>query len=164
MADLKKLVGGSLAIVILAAIVLMGIAVVEGFSKEFRDVTGTVNMTMTTGAINVSTRIGTSEQYPYAQTVTQCENSSGSVLTGTNMTFDESDSTLDGGFLTVLDEGSEFTANSMECLGTYLADSTLQGHADKFKTGLAIFGTFIGVLILAVLGMFILQLFKKKKD
>ena len=148
MADMKKLIPGAIALVVLAAITLMGMAVVEGFSEEFRDDSGTANMTMTLGAVNVSTRIGTSEQYPYVETVTDCTNDTLDLGSG-NFTFDEADSVVDGGYLTLLDSGVGWVGDQVNCTGTYKQDSTLQGHADKFGTGLAIFGSFMAVLVIA---------------
>lgn len=160
----KNIIKGSVAVVVLAAIVLMGLAVVEGFSKEFRDVTAPANMTeITIGAVNVSTRMGTSQQYPYVQTVTECANAS-NILTTDNYTFNVADSTVEGGFLTLLDAGESWNGEEVNCTGTYLQNSALQGQADKFSTGLAIFGSFIGVLVLAILGKLILDMFTRKKD
>ena len=122
-------------------------------------------MTMTLGNINVSTLVGTTDQYPYIETLSFCENSTGLYLQAANFTFTPGNAD-NNGFVTLIDSAddsaSDWQGSTVNCLGTYRADSTLQGHADNFSTGLAIFGTFIGVLILAVLGLFIMRMFTKK--
>lgn len=162
----KKMIGGAIALVSLAAIVLMGLAVVEGFSKQLRDPATVVNATLTMGGINDSTLVGTTGQYPYLQTMTLCTNASnetGFPDLGTG-NFSIAEGTADGGFITLNNNAVGWGAESVNCTLTYLADSTLSDSADNFSTGLGIFGSFIGVLVLAILGMFILNLFTNKKE
>lgn len=169
----KNMITGAVALVAMAAIVLMGMAVVEGYSKEFRDTSSLTNTgTLTVPSVNVSTRLGTSEQFPYLQSMPNCTNDSGSeenaIFVDLNYTITEG--SADGGLWTLNDDSTSgdtentLVGESYNCTMTYLQDSTLQGHADKFSDGLAIIGTFIGVLVLAVLGMFIMNLFRRKKE
>jgi len=164
MDDLKngKLVRYVQIIGILAVIVLIMIAIVAGFTKVVRTDTTVRVDGITLAAVNVSTGLGTS--YPYVQSITGCVNATDSnALTAAEYTVTEGDT--GGGSLTLNDAGSEWATEDVNCTSVrYLADSDGQAVGDKFTTGMAIFATFVGVLVLAIIGLVIVGLYKKQDE
>jgi len=149
----------AIAVIALAVVVLMGLAIVTQYSILFRTNTVVSNSTITP-LTNTSVRFGTSGQYPYLQTLPTCFNASNTseiIVVNTDYTISEGDST--GGFLYLTN--NQYNNSAINCTGTYLADSTLQGQADNFSTGLAIFGSFMAVIVLAIVGKIIIGLFRK---
>ena len=167
--DVKKLVLTAAAILTIGAIVLVGGAVINGFSYQLRQETNTSLPAVTLAAVNASAEVGTGE-YPYLQEVVNCVNESdggadpnaaGNKLSAAFYTVDEGNNVR--GTITLNDDGSFWAAKVVNCSIKYLADTTAQGYADKFISGLAVFGTFMSVIVLAIVGKVILSLFKKSK-
>ncbi len=158
----KFLVLSGVAIVTLAVIVLMGIAVTQGFSKVLRDETIDRNVTLTIGALNSPTEFSA---YPFMQALTGCHNESGETInvakvnaSGVNVTWAEG--TAAGAVLTAME--ANLALEELNCTVTSLQDTTEQGSADTFVTGLAVFGTFAAVIVLALVGIVIIGLFRRK--
>ena len=158
---MSKMMIGAVAVIALAVVVLMGLAVVGEYSILFRTNTVVSNSTITP-LNDTGVRFGTSGQYPFLQTLPSCFNASNHtefLTVSTDYFIAEGDST---GGVFVLTNG-QYNNTAINCTGTYLADSTLQGQADTFSTGLAIFGTFMAVIVLAIVGKLIIGLFRKGK-
>jgi len=162
MADMSKMQVSAVAVIALAVVVLMGIAIVGEYSILFRTNTVVSNATITP-LNDTGVRFGTSGQYPFLQTLPTCFNASNTsefLTVNTDYFIAEGDAT--GGVFVLTN--SQYNNSAINCTGTYLADTTLQGHADNFSTGLAIFGTFMAVVVLAIVGKIIIGLFKKGKN
>ncbi len=157
--ELNGFLLSAILIVSLAAIVLTGMAVTQGFSLALRKTITTgdnVTVVASLEASNVSNRISA---YPFIQSMSGCSNASdGTVLPTANYTVGEGDKT--GGTIAVR---SDWAGTALNCSSIVnLADTNAQASADKFTTGLAIFGTFSVILILAIVGKAIIGLFRKK--
>jgi len=162
MAGIENLKNYALITIILGMIVIMGMAVLSGFSYSVRDSTITAVNSTTLAANGTATDIGTTGQYPFLQGVTGCVNASNgsTALSTTYYTVQEGDA--DGGSITLANAGSLWTGEDVNCTTvTYLADTDAQATADTFFSGISIFGTFIGVIVLALIGKIIMGLFKK---
>jgi len=160
MGDMSKMSIMAIAVIALAVVTLMGIAIVSQYSLLFRTTTAVTNATMTP-LINTSVRFGTSGQYPYLLTLPTCfnaSNTSETLAVTTDYTISEGGST--GGYMYLTN--NQYNNSAINCTGTYKADTTLQGNADNFTTGLAIFGSFMAVIVLALVGKIIIGLFRKK--
>ena len=94
------------------------------------------------------------------QSLTDCTNSTGAVLTSAN--FSVTEGTADGGVVTLASGAGDFSGDTANCTTTYLATTLEQRNADSFVVGLAVFGSFAGVIVLALVGMVIIGLFKRK--
>jgi len=153
---------GIMAVVMvsLAAIVLVGLAVVDGYSKVLRTPTS-----VSYNGYNLTDEyklIGTTGQYPYLQSLTDCINATGGgAVTASSYTISEGDE--NGGYAILTAAGNATWYNvPINCTVSYLADSDGQANADLFKVGLAIFATFSAILVLAVMGQIIVGLFRKE--
>ena len=161
--ELNKFTLSAIAIIGLIAVVLVGMAITAGFSKELRTSTTIldVNTTVTASleAANTSTVLSS---FPFIQSMSVCSNSSGGdILFAANYTVGEGNA--DGGTITLKQSAKSWEGNGLNCSSmVYLADSTGQIAADKFTTGLGIFGTFSVIIILAIVGKAIISLFKRK--
>ena len=163
MADIKNMTKSAITVITLAAIVLIGLAVIGGFEESLRDSTTTENVTVVTtlAAVNVSADIVST--YPWAQTISLCVNDTDGGITAANYTFVEGDYARGGvGTVTLLDGGVEFVGSGLNCTITYLADTDASDAAELFQTGLTVFATFMAVIVLAIIGMIVISLFKKK--
>jgi len=163
MADLKNMLPSAVAVITLAAIVLIGLAVIGGFEETLRDSTDADNVTVVTtlAAVNTSANILTT--YPWAQTLSYCVNGTGEPITAANYTFVQGDYARGGvGTVTLLDGGAEFVGSGLNCTINYLADTGESDAAELFQTGLTVFATFMAVMVLAIIGMIIIKLFKRK--
>ena len=162
MANLSALKTLGIVVLILASIVLIMMAVLTDFSYILRDDTSTTIVNYAIPAENTSFGVGTTGQYPYLQAMTGCVNSSGgTALATTSYTITEGDA--NGGNFTLTNNAVLQSGDSINCSTlTYLADSDAQSSADTFHSGMAIFATFIGVIILAVIGMVMIRIFAKK--
>lgn len=161
----KTMIASAIAVVVLAVIVIMSIAVLEGFSEELRDdATGTnVEVIATLAAVNVSADIIST--FPFAQTITSCVNSTGSDVAAVNYTFVVGDIPRSGVGTVTLVDGSDggLIGDSLNCTITYKADTTEQAAADDFVTGLGVFGTFIGIIVLAIVAIIVIGIFVRSK-
>ena len=165
MADISNMTKSAIAVIALAAMVLIGIAVITGFEESLRDSTTTASVVVipTLGAVNTSSSISTT--YPWAKTLTSCVNLTGTALTTDNYTFYPGVAGNVGvGYVVLLDEGSGYVGDSLNCTITYLADTDASDAAELFITGMTVFATFMAVIVLAIIGMIVISLFKKGKD
>lgn len=165
MADIIKMSKSAIAVIALAAMVIIGIAVITGFEETLRDSTTVNNVTVvaTIGAVNTTTDISTT--YPWAQTLTNCVNTTGTALTSTNYSFVAGSAGNVGiGYVVLTDANAAWVGDSLNCTITYLADTTESDAAELFITGMTVFATFSAVIVLAIVGMIVISLFKKGKD
>jgi len=161
--ELNKLVDWAVIVVGLAVVVLIGLAIVDNFGYSLRDSTTVSEVTFTIPAENASVDIGTTGTYPFLQSVTACFNGT----TGDSISsacYDVSEGDADGGFITWQESGTcgTFTGDTGNCTITYLADTDASNSAESFYTGLAIFGTFMAIIVLALVGKVIVNLFRKE--
>ena len=165
--ELNKFALSAIAIIALTVIVLVGIAISTAFSKELRTPTTTnasdVVAVASLAAPNTSNTLVTT--YPFLQELTLCGNSTelstSNLLSTSYYTISEGDK--DGGTITLNQDGLAWEGESINCSNIeYLANSDGQAAADKFTTGLATFGTFTVIIILAIVGKAIIGLFGKK--
>jgi len=159
----KKIVPTAMLVVALGIVIVMLVAVLMGFSKGLRVNTSADATGLTVPAVNSTVAVGSTGTYPFLQTATTCINASNAANSYATSMYNVGEGTASGGYLYNLDAGSGWVGQTINCSITYLADSDPQDSADAFVTGLAIFGTFIGVIILAVIGMIIMGLFKGRK-
>jgi len=164
--ELNKFILSAIAIIGLTVVVLVGMAVSANFSKVLR-VENTVNSsvvqatTLMTLVINESIAVGSTGTYPFLQTLTGCLNSSNDALSTSYYEVNEGDK--DGGLVTLNQDGLGWDGVGINCSNlVYLANTDGQAAADKFTTGLATFGTFAVIIILAIVGKAIIGLFKRK--
>ena len=168
--ELNKFILSAIAIIGLTVIVLVGIAVTTNYSKVLRtDTLVNKNDTLlATLVVNQSIRIGaTAGDFPFLQSLSGCINSTGAAgaeneLSASDFTIEEGNK--DGGFIAITGtKGGDFWNNTaINCTSVgYLAGTGGQIAADKFSTGLGVFGTFAVILILAIIGKAIIGLFKK---
>jgi len=160
--ELKNMVNWAVVVVGLAVVVLTGLAIVNNFGYTLRDSTTLSEVTFTVPAENATVDIGTTGLYPFLQSVTSCYNGS----TGDSISsacYDVSEGDADGGYLTWQESGTcgSFTGDTGNCTINYLADSDASDSADSFYTGLAVFGTFTAIIVLALMGKVIVGLFRK---
>lgn len=166
--DMKLLGVYAISFIILSVIVILGSVLLNGFGQSLRTSTTTaqVKNLFTVPAILASTNIGTAATYPYLQDVTGCVNSSNAaekfnttyyrVTTGNYWT---------PGYVTLLNvtdgtTAGNWTGLNVNCSVTYLADTTGSDAAETFNTGLLTFGTFLALIILALIGKIIIRMFR----
>ena len=150
----------AVATLVLSAIVLTTLAVVAQFSVTLRQETSVTDTTLEFPAENATAQYS---DYPYFQSVDSCidaTNASNTLTLDTDFSVLEGDA--DGGYITLLYAGKDWAADDINCSITYLADTTAQASADKFTVGLSVFATFIGVIVLAIIGKIVIGLFKKE--
>ena len=163
MADIISMSKSAIAVIALAAMVLIGIAVITGFEESLRDSTSVDNATVvaTLGAANTSSSISTT--YPWAQSISLCVNGTGTALTTVNYTFYPGVAGNVGiGYVVLDDDGVEAVGSPLNCSITYLADTDESNAAELFIVGMTVFATFAAVIVLAIVGMIVISLFKKK--
>lgn len=158
--ELKYMGYVATVVLALAAIVLVALAITGEYGVQLRTETDTTiadfNLTATT------TSVGTTGQYPYLQALTGCYNSSNSSLTLATTLYTVNEGNTDGGSVTLDASASNWINETINCSTlTYLADSSGSNSADKFVTGLGIFGAFTSVIVLAMVGLLIIKIFKK---
>ena len=147
---------GGLAVVVLILLVIIG-----GFGKQVRTETVTDAAISDFNVSDVGTQISLGSSYPYPQSISGCLNATGSE------TFPSSYATIaegsaSGGTFTLNSAGSDWANFTINCSLTYLADSDGSEAGDTFITGMTIFATFVGVIILALIGLVIVKLYKKE--
>ena len=163
MADIKTMTKYAIGVTALALIVLVGIAVTEGFSKSLRTSTTTEDVVVLTtlGAVNVSANIVST--YEFAESISSCVNSTGVATYASNYTFVAGTIATEGvSTLALTDGGVALVGDSLNCTIVWLADSDASDTGALFVTGLEVFGTFLAVLVLAIVGMIVVSLFRKK--
>jgi len=168
--NLKGLSAGGVAVIALAAITLIGIAVVSQFGYTLRTSTSVnvtdFNVTLAGSAVTIGAT------YPFAQSLAGCyaADNVSNTLASTLYTIDEGTIAGEGAdaTFTLAAGGGAFNNTLINCTSaggvgmTYRAASTASASADTFNTGLAIFATFIGVVILALMGKIVVNIFRKK--
>jgi len=169
MADINKAQLFAIIVIGLSIVVLTGLAVVTQYSYVLRLNTAATEVLHTTGQENISTRMGTSGTYPFLQTATTCINGTAATATNvmtlnTHYRVDEGDNT--GGYIVITPAGrvANWNQTAVNCSISYLANTNSQSAADLFITGLTIFGTFMAIVVLALVGKIIISLFKTGKD
>jgi len=157
----NKMMTYAIAVSALAVIVLAGLAIVSQYGIELRTNTaGTV--TGLTPLVDTNVAVGTTGQFPYLQSLTDCVNATGGQsLSSSFYTINEG--TENGGTVKLLTSGVAFNNTAVNCSLTYKAENTLSNSADAFSAGLAIFGTFMVVITLSLVGKIIINIFKNKE-
>ena len=160
MANMTKLAVVVVMLITAAATTLLGTAILGGMSKTVRDST-VVELT----EFNVSV-VGTPASlaaYEFPQSLTGCTNASDATDTltsGTDYTitegFDEDD-----GLFNLVNGGYNNSLINCSTL-TYLEDSGSSDAADLFAAALIVFGTFMAIISLSVVGKHILEIFREK--
>lgn len=166
MAEVKNMTKSAIAVITLAAIVLIGLAVIGGFESALRESTTAddVIVVAALGLVNVSADI--TSTYPWAQSITGCvTEDDGEEILEANYTFIQGNFARGGvGTVTLNDGGVDFEGDGLNCTITNLADTDASDAAELFQTGMIVFATFMAVLVLAIIGMIIIKLFKSGKD
>ena len=162
MAELKNMAKVAMIVIVLGIVIVMGLAVLGGFSEALRDSTTVTNAAVVTtlAAANTSANIVTG--YPYAQSITSCTNISGEVYVAANYTFVPGDLGNEGVGTFTLINTDKGVGSGLNCTIVYLASTDEQVQADLFITGVGIFGTFMGIIVLAIVSMIVIGLFKGK--
>lgn len=157
MVELKSLGKMAGLAAVLSIIVLVMLVVVTGFGKGLRTTSVAATNSVTVAANNSFTDFGTTR--PFVQSVTGCVNQSSVPLTAANYTVFEG--TASGGGIVIKDGAAGIVGTTINCTTvTYLAASDASGVANTFVTGMTIFATFMAVIILALVGGFVVKLFK----
>ena len=169
--SLNKLTVAAVALVALVALTLMGIAVCDGYGYTLRDKTtlaeATANVTTMLLLDERNVRVGAANAYPYLQELSGCTNSSAVTFSEAYYTISEGRGLSDrvGGYIYLNAAGVTAGWNNtyVNCSHlVYLGSNTESAISDNFRTGLALFGTFAGILVLAIIGIAIVRLFKKE--
>jgi len=149
--DIKQLSIAAIMLIALAAIVLTGIAVVDQYGQSLK-----TSATITDEAVTISSGAATLA-FDELSAFTTFRNGTNVFISG-NVTVDNRvNVTLSSGaVVTSLNDGA------YNATYTYLADSDVTTSANAFSTGLAIFGAFVGVLAISLIGKVIVNLFKKE--
>ena len=163
MTEMNKGVKAAIVVGAIAAVVMVTIALLAAYSEVLRTPTNTSIEGLVVDDVNESTAVGTTGQFPFLQTLTGCFNESNESVSMTVAMYTVVEGGADGGVIVLNDDGAAFANATVNCSSIgYLADSTGQASADTFITGVSIFATFIGVVILALLGKIIVGIFRKK--
>ena len=152
----KKFITGALVVLTLAVVVLTGMAIVDVFGDTLKDSTLVSDETIT--AVN-----GTAVSLAYDEvddskslSVYNSTDSSKTLTEDTDFTIN-----YESGTLTLLDAGIAYNNEDVNVTYYYLADTTSSQTAENFNTGLGYFATFIGILVISIVGKGIIRLFTK---
>jgi len=160
MASFKSLSMAAIAVLLLTMAVLVTMAVINQYGYSLRtDTTASYNE-ITVAANNSLTNFGST--YPFVQDVTSCVNSTNAAIKLTEGNYTVVEGTGANGGFVLKDGAAKFSGKKVNCTVSYKASNDISTQANTFKTGLAIFGTFAGVVILALIGKFIIKLFNEK--
>ena len=151
--NIKGLVMAALGLIALAAIVLTGIAVVDQYGQATK-----VSTISSDEAVTISSGTATlANDELSAFSIFENATSGLQFVNGNVTSVDEVNVTLATGVIvTSLNDGA------YNATYTYLADSDTTTQAGNFKTGLGIFGAFVGVLAISLIGKLIVGLFANK--
>ena len=158
MAEINKLKAAAIILFVVSAIVLIGMALVDGISDSVRDSTTTTrNITLANGTAVTLTDT-------WVTAITNLTNASNtSILIGAgNYTATTSTKGVAGSV--TLTTADPWDGSSATVTYTYNAASTSSSAADTFSAGLAVFATFMAIIALALVGKEIIGLFRKKGD
>ena len=171
--EINNMMKPAMAVLILGVLVLVGMTITAGYSKVLRTETtiNASNVSMVTNVSDVGVSVGINPAYPFPQALTGCVNGTGGYdpFDTLNQLADgafvvSEGSTATGGSFTLKASGSDFFNTTLNCsVLTYLADSDNQRRADTFTAGIAIFGTFIAIIVLSLIGKLIIGVFKPNK-
>lgn len=145
-------------VILLAIVVMVGNPLIDEYSYLLRT-PATANNTPGVTVLN-GTAVSLGTSYPFVQGLSGCSNGTDN-LTAANYTVGEGDKT--GGTITLAQAGLAFNGTTVDCDVTFLNTTTAQVSADAFNTGLTVFATFTSVVCLALVGVIIIGLFKKKR-
>ena len=148
-------------LVLLGAITLVGMAVVDNFGYVVRTDTSATDVALTAVAIDTAKAVGATGTYPYLQTMTPCYNATNSTDILTSDMYVVAEGDKNGGSFTLQTAGLAYNATNINCTISYLEDSTGSDSATSFITGLTVFATFSSVIALAIIGMLVINIFKK---
>jgi len=150
----KIMIVSALLLISLAAIVLIGGSVIAGYSKVLRTETIATDENIT--LVNNTAVALANEWVQSIETV--AINNTILITEDDNYTIVNLDSAVTGKikFVDLVGGYSSWTLVNY----TYLADSTGQGFADDFNTGLAIFAAFVGVIAIAIVGKSIVDMYR----
>jgi hypothetical protein len=167
--QIKNIWMPALAVFIVAVVVVMGIVTLEGVGKGVRDLQTVYNVTITMPATVTGTAaVGATGTYPYLQSATDCRNSTNLFNTTYYRVYE---GTVDGGYIYLINYSSSMTgvinATSWQnvdvnCTIVYKKANTASRAVDTFNAGMVIFGTFMAIIVLALLGKMIIKLIKNK--
>lgn len=157
--NLKGLAVMVVIMITLAATVLIGSAIIGGFSRSVRTTTDVAiadfNMSLVGSTSSLSA-------YEFPQSLTGCFKANESAVTltsGTDYTISEGLEETSGTFSLL---NGAYNNTGVNCTKlTYLEDSTAQKTADLFNIALIVFATFMGILTLSIVGKAILNIFKE---
>jgi len=151
MKNLNNLSGAAIGLIALAAIILAGIAVVGEYEDYLKSDTAVVNESTT-----ISSGAATLANDEITLSTFLIQNSTGSIFINGNVSTSPTVNLTTGGSLT-----SSLVDGTYKSSYTYAADTDASGVAQNFSTGLAIFGAFVGVLAISLIGKVVISLFKK---
>ena len=158
--NFKVMTYGAIALVILAAIILMGIAVTGEFSDIVRTDQTTTVTSITVPATNASVTVG----LELVQDVTDCVNSTnGAVFSTDYYTVYEGTRSTNGGITIAypLPHNDTWIGSDINCSVQNLQSNDGSDAGELFLVALAIFGTFAGIFVLAIMGKSVIEMFKK---
>lgn len=158
--ELKNIANTAVIVIVFGIVVILGLAVLGGFSNVLRTETTTTDVIVVTalGATNVSANIAAA--YPYASAISDCTNQTRN-LTTANYTF-QPGTTANAGVGSVSLSGAAAVGSPLNCTIVWGAATDAQASADLFITGMGIFATFIAIIVLAIIAILIISLFKKQ--
>jgi hypothetical protein len=165
-AVIGKLWMPAIAVIILAVVIIMGSATLGGIEKGVRDKTTVLLVPITLQNITQEVLVGSSGTYPYLQSATSCRN--GTDLFNTSY-YSTREGDVNGGYIRLLNvsAGTGIAYNStswqntkINCTIEYLKANSASGATNVFIAGLIIFGTFIGIVVLALISKLIIGMFK----
>jgi len=161
MAELTDFGKAAMVLIALAAIILSGIAIVQQYRDTLKVDTTTINETLTissqTGSLTYDEVTLSSFILVNASAADQTIITliSGNVSTDPNVNLTES------GTVTLVGSKAGYEDGSYKATYTYAADTDGSNAATNFVTGLGIFGAFIGVMVISLVGKAIILLFRK---
>lgn len=161
MVEMKGLVLAGVAVIALSLIVLTGLVVIDQYSLVLRQSNTSTFPVGPLAATNVSTALGAALSYPFPTAATPCINSTNGTQMPTNFYTFYGGANANGGTITLNDLGADWEGHTVNCTVPYRPSTTEQVQADKFFVGLAIFGTFMAVIVLSIIGVAIVSFFKK---
>ena len=158
----SKLTKPAIILAGLSVLVLVILAITTQFSYILRTETTATNVSIVVPK-NGTILVGTSGTYPFLQDITYCKNDSATREAFASTNFTVIEGTVSGGSMNTIDEivESAWENETVNCTITYLADSTGQATADTFTTGITYFATLTGLLVLGIVGIFLIQIFRK---
>jgi len=140
--------------VTIGIVVLIGIAIIASLSDTLKDPTGISNEALTSVLIGTDEALAQNELTANSVTVTNATDVTDILVEDTDYSIE-----YDQGVLSLLT--TQYNNTDINVSYTYLADSTESLAADTFSNGLIIFGTFMSIIVLALVGKFVIALFGK---